>query len=347
MTFGDAMKQIAVLATDNSISSDLFGLLDFFEYCNVLWQYQQHDAAPLFHCYLVSPDGGPLKLKQGVTFDVEPHDWLQADAVVVAPAYAYNRAQLTAIAEPSKAYFAGLRHVAANGKLIAANCTGTFILAASGLLAHKKATSSWFFKDVFQSLYPEVHLQLNKLLVQDENILTAGATTSFVNLCLALTEHLVGEQFARQIAKVMLTDPNRSSQIPYMDLSIGQQHHDALIRDVQKHLAKTLAEPFALEQLAEQFHLTKRTLLRRFKAALGDTPLNYLQRLRVEQAKRLLETTNQPIEQIVLQVGYEDVSSFRKLFLNYTELTPSQYRQKFTQEGNFSCCDLNKIAAIA
>ena len=333
------MKQIAVLATNSSISSDVFGLLDFFEYCNVLWQMQQsHQAGPLFHCYLVSPDGAPLLLKPGVTLAVQPHNWHQADALILPAAYAYNRAQLAELAGQSAAYFPALKQAAANGTLIAANCTGTFILAGSGLLAHKNATSSWFFKEVFQSLYPDVHLQLNKLLVQDDNLLTAGATTSFINLCLALTERLVGEQFARQMAKVMLTDPNRSSQIPYMDLSIGQHHNDTLITEVQKYLAKTLAEPFALEALAEQFHLTKRTLLRRFKAALDDTPLNYLQRLRVEQAKRLLETTDQPIEQIVLQVGYEDMSSFRKLFLNYTELTPSQYRQKFMQEDVFSCC---------
>jgi transcriptional regulator GlxA family with amidase domain len=333
------MKQIAVLATNNSISSDVFGLLDFFEFCNVLWQLQHSNGVgPLFHCYLVSPDGGPILLKQGVTLTVQQHDWLKADALILPAAYAYNRAQLGALAAQSAAYFPGLRRAAANGTLIAANCTGTFILAGSGLLAHKNATSSWFFKEAFQSLYPEVHLQLNQLLVQDDNLLTAGATTSFVNLCLALTERLVGEQFARQIAKVMLTDPNRSSQIPYMDLSIGQPHNDTLISNVQKYLAKTLAQPFALEALAEQFHLTKRTLLRRFKAALNDTPLNYLQRLRVEQAKRLLETSNQPIEQIVLQVGYEDMSSFRKLFIHYTELTPSQYRQKFMQEGHFSCC---------
>ncbi|WP_449360889.1 helix-turn-helix domain-containing protein [Alishewanella longhuensis] len=118
-----------------------------------------------------------------------------------------------------------------------------------------------------------------------------------------------------------------------MDLSIGQQHTDAVVKQIQAHLVKQLAEPFALEALAGQFHLSKRTLMRRFKAALKDTPLNYLQRLRIEHAKRLLETTNQPVEQIVLQVGYEDVSSFRKLFIAYTEFTPSQYRQKFTQEG--------------
>lgn len=333
------MKQIAVLATNNSISSDLFWLLDFFEYCNVLWQYQQkQQAKPLLHCYLVSPDGKPLQLKQGVSLAVQPHRWQEADAIILPPAYAYNRAQLATIAQASSGYFAELQQAAANGKLIAANCTGTFILAASGLLSHKNATSSWFFKDAFQSLYPDVHLQLNKLLVQDGNLLTAGATTSNVNLCLALTEQLVGEAFARQIAKVMLTDPNRSSQIPYMDLSIGQQHNDALVKQIQAHLLRQLAEPFALDTLAEQFHLSKRTLLRRFKVALKDTPLNYLQRLRVEHAKRLLETTNQPIEQIVLQVGYEDVSSFRKLFTAYTEFTPSQYRQKFTQESGISCC---------
>ena len=340
------MKQIAVLATNHSINNDLFGLLDFFEYCNVLWQYQQRDAAPLFHCYVVSPDGTPLQLKHGVCFKVQPHHWQQADALVIAPAYAYNRAQLAAIAQPAAAYFPGLRQAAAAGKLIAANCTGTFILAASGLLAHKNATSSWFFKDVFESLYPDVHLQLNKLLVQHDNILTAGATTSFVNLCLSLTEQLVGEHFARQIAKVMLTDPNRTSQIPYMDLTIDVQHNDNLIADVQKQLNRQLAAPFSLEALAEQFHLTKRTLLRRFKAALNDTPRNYLQRLRVEQATRLLETTNQPVEQIVMQVGYEDVSSFRKLFLHYTELTPSQYRQKFMHQGHFGCCPAESATAL-
>ena len=154
----------------------------------------------------------------------------------------------------------------------------------------------------------------------------------------------MGEQFARQIGKIMLADPNRSSQIPYMDLSVGQQHTDTLIANVQKHLIKSLAEPFSLEALAEQFHLTKRTLLRRFKAALDDTPLNYLQRLRIEHAKRLLETTNTPIEQIVLQVGYEDMSSFRKLFINYTELTPSQYRHKFSQQGQFNCCPAPSLA---
>ncbi len=333
------MKQIAVLATNGSISSDVFGLLDFFEYCNVLWRVQQStDSSPLFHCYLVSPDGAPLQLKQGVTVTVAQHDWQQADALVLPAAYAYNRAQLAALATQSAAYYPGLQRAAAQGTLIAAHCTGTYILAGSGLLSHKKATSSWFFKDVFQSLYPNVHLQLNKLLVQDGNLLTGGATTSSVNLCLALTERLAGEQFARQIAKVMLTDPNRTSQIPYMDLSLGQQHNDTLISQVQQHLAKKLAEPFSLESLAQHFHLTTRTLLRRFKAALDDTPLNYLQRLRVEQAKRLLETTNQPVEQIVQQVGYEDMSSFRKLFLNYTELTPSQYRQKFMHGDSFSCC---------
>jgi len=333
------MKHIAVLATNSSISSDVFGLLDFFEYCNVLWQLQQSNhAGALFHCYLVSPDGAPIQLKQGVTLAVQQHNWQQADALILPAAYAYNRAQLEALPQQSAAYFPGLHSAAKRGILIGAHCTSTFILAGSGLLAHRNATSSWFFKDIFQSQYPDVHLQLNKLLVQDDNLLTAGATTSFVNLCLALTERLVGEQFARQIAKVMLTDPNRTSQIPYMDLSIGQQHNDVLIKQVQKHLAAALAEPFALEPLAEQFHLTKRTLLRRFKAALNDTPLNYLQRLRVEQAKRLLESTNQPVEQIVQQVGYEDMSSFRKLFLNYTDLTPSQYRQKFMQGDSFSCC---------
>ena len=340
------MKQIAILANHNSISSDVFALLDYFEYCNVLWALQQHQTVtPLFHCYPVSPDGMALKLKPGVELAVQPHPWPQADALLLPPAYAYRRAELAALAAQSAAYYSGLHQAAERGSLIAASCTGTYILAGSGLLDHRNATSSWFFKEIFRSLYPNVHLQLNKLLVQDGNLLTAGATTSYINLCLALTEQLAGEQFARQMAKIMLTDPNRTSQVPYMDLSIGLQHNDSLIVQIQAYLNQHLAQPFVLDQLAEQFHLTKRTLLRRFKTALNDTPLNYLQRLRVEQAKRLLETTNQPIEQIVLQVGYEDVSSFRKLFLNYTELTPSQYRQKFMLGDTFNCCPTERLVA--
>lgn len=339
------MKQIAILANHNSISSDLFALLDYFEYCNVLWAMQQSQAvSPLFHCYLVSPDGRPLKLKQGVELQIQPHHWQQADALILPAAYAYRRSELAALAQQSSAYYAGLCQASARGSFIAASCTGTYILAGSGLLDHRSATSSWFFKDVFQALFPQVHLQLNKLLVQDGNLLTAGATTSYINLCLALTELLAGEQFARQMAKIMLTDPNRTSQVPYMDLSIGLQHNDSLILQVQTYLTTHLVKPFALEQLAGQFHLTKRTLLRRFKAALNDTPLNYLQRLRVEQAKRLLETTNQPIELIVQQVGYEDVSSFRKLFMHYTELSPSQYRQKFMLGDTLDCCAADTLA---
>ena len=192
------MKQIAILANHNSISSDVFALLDYFEYCNVLWALQQQTVAPLFHCYLVSPDGMPLTLKQGVTLAVQRHNWQQADAIILPAAYAYSRAQLSALAQQSAGYFSGLAQALANGSIIAAHCTGTFILAGSGLLEHKMATSSWFFKDVFQSLYPTVHLQLNKLLVQDGNLLTAGATTAFMNLCLALTERLAGEAFSRK-----------------------------------------------------------------------------------------------------------------------------------------------------
>ena len=188
------------------------------------------------------------------------------------------------------------------------------------------------------------HLHFHLIPAHLSKLKAHGAEQGDMAQIKALAERLAGEAFARQIGKIMLTDPNRSSQIPYMDLSVGQQHSDLLIAQVQKQLIKSLAQPFALEQLAAQFHLTKRTLLRRFKTALNDTPLNYLQRLRVEQAKRLLETTNQPVEQIVLQVGYEDVSSFRKLFLQYTELTPSQYRQKFSQGDTFHCCPTDSAA---
>lgn len=335
------MKTIAILAHPNSIASDVLTLLDYFEFSNALWRFLQPESQQqLFHAYVVSPDAKPLQLRHGLQLAVQPHDWSQADAAVFTPGYAYDAKGLQQLVEQSSCYYPKLPALLEQGAILAASCTGTYALAGSGLLNHRQATSSWFFKDVFQSMFPQVHLQLNKVLVMDQQLLTAGATTSHHNLCLALTEKLAGEQFARQMAKLMLTDPNRSSQLPYMDADLlpANPALDPLMKQARRYLLANLAEPFSLQQLADQLHLTKRTLLRRFKAELKETPLNYLQRLRIEQAKRLLETSRIPIEQVVLQVGYEDVSSFRKLFLQYTELTPSQYRQKFLLEPNWSCC---------
>jgi transcriptional regulator GlxA family with amidase domain len=140
---------------------------------------------------------------------------------------------------------------------------------------------------------------------------------------------MAGEQIAAQMARIILVDPNRASQIPFMSLQQLKGHKDEQIGKIQQWMQNNLSETFSLDELAERFSLTKRTLMRRFKQAVGDTPVNYLQRLRVEEAKRLLETSAISFEVIVNKVGYGDVSTFRKLFVQLTQLSPKVYRERF------------------
>ena len=140
---------------------------------------------------------------------------------------------------------------------------------------------------------------------------------------------MAGEQIAAQMARIILVDPNRASQIPFMSLQQLKGHKDEQIGKIQQWMQSNLSETFSLDELAERFSLTKRTLMRRFKQAVGDTPVNYLQRLRVEEAKRLLETSAISFEVIVNKVGYGDVSTFRKLFVQLTQLSPKVYRERF------------------
>ncbi len=227
------------------------------------------------------------------------------------------------------------------GKWLGAFCNGTFALAGTGLLNGLQATSVWFFKDYFRQMFPQVKLDLQQLVVQQQTILTGGATTSYLNLCLRFVELCMDTAFAQQMAKIMLTDPNRTSQLPYLSLQLAPQHKDAKLAEIQQYLQAHLAEPVTLEQLADQFAMTPRTLIRRFKQHLDETPMAYLQRLRIERAKSLLENTLWTAEDIMQQVGYEDISSFRKLFVHYTSLTPKAYRQKFMFEPQVDCCPVS------
>ena len=144
-----------------------------------------------------------------------------------------------------------------------------------------------------------------------------------------LVEHLYDERLSSQIAKIMLIEPNRTSQLPYMSLRAPNGHQDELVQKIQSWMYKNIQRHISLDDISNRFAVTKRTLNRRFKKALDDTPVNYLQRMRVEEAKRLLESSNMTLENIVYQVGYEDVSSFRKLFTELAELSPRAYRERF------------------
>ena len=211
--------------------------------------------------------------------------------------------------------------------LIAASCYGTFVLGESGLLDGLRATTTWWLEAAFRQRYPRVLGDADQAIVDGGRCLTAGAMTAHADLMLQVLRRVFGAALARRVAGIMLIDGARSSQRPFM--AVRRQFDDPLVQQAAHWLSESGRAEVSAQALAAALHVSYRTLHRRFQAAAGMPPLAYLQDLRVEQAKELLEDTRLSLEQIVEKIGYSDVSAFRRLFTRRAGLSPARYRRHF------------------
>lgn len=277
--------------------------------------------------------GGPVSLSSRVTVDTEAlPDALPGYAAVILPGFfAEDVAGLVAALETHwPPVIARLRALPA-GTLVAASCYGTFVLGESGLLDAVEATTTWWLAELFRQRYPAVRLDAGPAVVDSGRCLTAGAMTAHADLCLQVLRRLFGSALARAVAGIMLIDGMRVSQRPFM--SVRRRFDDDLVQRAADWLATHAATAVTAPALAEALHVSYRTLHRRFSAAVGMPPLAYLQELRVEQAKAMLEATSESLEQIVAAVGYSDVPAFRRLFQRQVGLSPAQYRAWWRRAG--------------
>ncbi len=190
-----------------------------------------------------------------------------------------------------------------------------------------EATISWWLTDWLRHRYPQIRLQPHAIVAEAGNRITSGAATSHYNLGLRLIERFAGADLSLECARYTLIDTKRRSQAPYASFLQFTGHGDELVARGQAWLQEQLVQPFSLDAMARALHTSERTLMRRFRAALGDTPLHTLQRLRLHAARRLLETSSLGLEAIVEQVGYTDLSAFRRLFKREFACSPSEYRR--------------------
>ncbi len=218
-----------------------------------------------------------------------------------------------------------------DGINIATSCTGSFLLAQAGLLDGKKAATNWLFATLFRRLYPQVHLDEDALVVLDQGIYTTGATLALHHLLLHFIDIEYGAEIARKAGGLLLIDPNRASQAPYRRGLLLRPHHDHEIHKVENWFEQNWQRPVTIPEMASEAGLGERQFLRRFKSATGRTPVEYLQNMRIEHARNLLETTSAPVSEITWSVGYEDINTFRKLFRRLAGLTPNQYRERFNR----------------
>jgi transcriptional regulator GlxA family with amidase domain len=219
------------------------------------------------------------------------------------------------------------RHAA--GCILASVCAGAFLLAETGLLNGRPATTHWILQDQFRARFPEVQMDADQLLIDGGQILTAGGLMSWTDLCLRLVERLRGAEVMTQTARFLLVDPPGREQRYYSLFSPRMSHGDAAVLEVQRWLQETEALDISLDALAVKAGLERRTFLRRFRKATGMTSSEYGQRLRVSKACSLLQFSRKTVEQIAWETGYTDPSAFRKVFARFVGLTPGEYRQRF------------------
>lgn len=321
------MIDIAILLPGKCFGSGVAGSLDIFALANRL------NGRALFRWRLLSEHGEAVSSETGLRFEVEG-DFRRASRADVVLLHGIPFHGIKAFERElpgTQALSKTLRDAHAAGCVVAANCTGVVVLAESGLLDGRPATVCWWLSAWFRTRYPRVALQTHAVLAESERVLCSGATTSWLNLSLRLVEQFGGAALAQRCSRLMLIDQHRSSQAPWSTLQQYEGHGDLVVATAQEWLHAHVAEPFSLAALARVACVGERTLMRRFKQALGDTPLHYLQQLRLFAARDLLEAGRLSVEQIVVEVGYSDVSTFRKLFRRELHCTPNEYRKRFTR----------------
>jgi transcriptional regulator GlxA family with amidase domain len=319
--------KVTILALHNTTGTSVMGPMDVFFHAGKLWNHI-HGLLPdpYFDVKIAGIDGHPVKCLNNVM--IQPHCAIeeveQTDLIVVACIANFEKT----IQYGAKA-LEWLRFHYERGAEIASVCTGSFFLAASGLLDGKTATTHWGFVEQFKRMFPKVHLKPERLITDEGDLYCSGALYSGVDLSLYLIEKYCGHAVAVQCAKTLVHDMNRESQAPYTVFRFQRKHKDEKIKIAQQWIEDNYSEEFDVDRLAKLCCMSRRTFERRFKNATGDTPLAYLQRMRVETAKRMLESSTLSFDEICYRLGYENSNFFREIFKKYACLLPSEYQRKF------------------
>ena len=322
------MVSVVIAALSGTASIGTVGLMDALNKADNAPSLQAGRAVPrVFEVRLAGLSHGTVSCRDGVSLQpsVVADDIAAPDLVVVpglddelAVSFAANRGWAPWLA---KWHAAGAR--------IAGSCTGAFLIADAGLLDGRPATTHWLFADELRRRYPAVKVTDDQMIVDNGDVITSGGATAFLNLVLYLVERFAGHERANLAARVLLVDGHRPSQLPYIAFGRERAHDDVIVHQVQQHVDSHLGEPLRIAELAASFGLSERTLSRRFAAATGSGPRDYLRHARIQHAKRLLETAGDPIDEVRRRAGYSDAAAFRRVFKQATGLSPSGYRDAY------------------
>ncbi len=219
------------------------------------------------------------------------------------------------------------------GAEVASLCSGSFMLASTGLLKGKECSGHWSSANLFREMFPETTLVDGRIVTEQGGLYSSGGATSYWNLLLHLVEKYAGREMAIMASKVFALEIDRKSQSPFVMFNGQKKHEDESIKQAQEYIENNVTEKISIEELAVKFAIGRRHFERRFKKATNNSPLEYMQRVRIEAAKKKLETSSMNVNEVMYEVGYSDIKAFRTVFRKLTGLSPADYRSKYNKEA--------------
>lgn len=325
------MKHVSIIVPEgNFILSSVIGAYKVFQAANNFLIETGKNKAPYFKIDLVGISN-EVTLYDGI-FSVKPNKRLQeidkTDLIIVSTIFGDIESSIKQnmpFVEWIKA-----QHFQ-NQAEIASLCTGSFLLAETGLINGKTCSTHWAYADMFSKKYPKTNLVADKIIVDSYGIYSSGGAYSFLNLMVYLVEKYCGKECALWCSKYLEIDYNRTNQNQFMIFKGQKEHGDPEIKTVQNYIEANFSEKLIVEELAKKVAISTRNFVRRFKKATDNTPIEYIQRVKIEAAKMQLESTDLNINEIMFNVGYADSKSFRNLFRKITGMLPLDYKMRYNR----------------
>ncbi|HEX6191285.1 MAG TPA: helix-turn-helix domain-containing protein [Chitinophagaceae bacterium] len=319
------MKHISILVPNEAVLTSIVDPRYMFTTINQF--LEQAGEEPMFNIQLVGLTKEVLLNKGSFTVntDILINEIKKTDLIII-PAISGDLA--TAI-DVNKGFFSWIESQYAKGAEVASLCIGAFLLASTGLLSGRKCSTHWIYANEFRGMFPDVTLVDDKIITEEEGLYSSGGASSYWNLLLYLVEKYTSREMAIRASKFFAIEIDRKSQSPFIMFNGQKRHEDTPIREAQEFIETNITEKISVEELATRFAIGRRHFERRFKKATNNTPVEYIQRVKVEAAKKMLEGSRKNVSEVMYDVGYADIKAFRSVFKKITGLSPVEYKNKY------------------
>lgn len=326
------MKHLSILALEDATLNSIDSCYQILNRVNDFLKYQQKE--PYYKVEIIGATS-PALINKGL-YSINVHktlnDVFKTDLIFVP----IICSDFSVTANVNGPYCSWMLEQYNKGAEIVSLCVGSFLVASTGLLNDKRCSIHWAAKNEFQNAYPQVHL-IDESIITDENgIYTCGGGYSFLNLILYVIEKHLGHEMAVLASKMFQIDIDRKTQNPFVIFMGQKRHEDSTILEAQHFIESHPGSWITVETICEHVGMSRRTFERKFRKCTGNSVTEYIQRVKVEHAKKELEITDKTINEVVFSTGYNDIDAFRKVFKKFTDLSPLEYRKRYSSTGTHS-----------